>query len=385
MVYLPGPYQRAVSPFPVPVEPPTTGPFDNPLQQVCVNVDWLPYIAGALKALWLQSTFTTTDVNDILTMQGKVADLISAFIDVSNGCGAITPGILCLSGTFADLDYGYTFETGLVCDTPYVPGTGWQSCTDPSTGQQLLNINRQFSSEFLLTSFEFRFNKNILSAPYDILMSWIHEGTVVRTDTQSGINGAFTISDIGLSVIVDAVEINAHTNVSDGDLITADDWKLCYVGAFPLSTPNATFEHTFDFTVSDGTWSALSHPSFPDTGIWQNNRWESEVFNDGFGNIEQILIIGKTFTRTHITQVEITWFATSVANGGFRELEGFLSASQVSFLALDGGSGSFVETYIPNTDLDELHAVPTTHNSGGSGNINYITKIVVRGVGSDPF
>lgn len=387
MVYLPGPYARPVSPFPVPVTAPVAGPFDSPTQQVCINVEWLPYIAGALKVLWLQSTFDTTNPADILTMQGKVADLISAFLSTQDGCGALTPPILCLSGSFADMQYGYEPTPGLVCDSSYVPGTGFEGCTDPGTGQQLINIQRVFSSDFILTSFEFRFFKNVLSAPYDILMSWVKDGTVVRTDSASGINGAFTIGANGLSVAVDSVSINAHTNISDSSVIAMDEWKLCYVGAFPLSDAN-TWEHIFDFTANDG--------GFTPYGAGQANYsngvgWTTNDLVLG-GNFRRLMQITKSFSAARVTHIEMLYdYTVGTANPGFDGADIFVDGFLEEVESQDNMLTANDQVFQWNGDLPGATSIILTLQPYADGSSSSYSgaalckRVTLRGIGTDPF
>jgi hypothetical protein len=66
-------------PFPFEVPVPETHPSDEPTVQVCVNVDWIPYILGALGALLVDSTWDTQIPLVLDSVKNDVQDLLSLF------------------------------------------------------------------------------------------------------------------------------------------------------------------------------------------------------------------------------------------------------------------------------------------------------------------
>lgn len=69
------PYAHPVGSFPAPVSIVDVDPDADPLVKICVNREWIPYIAGALKQLLLQSTWHTNDPNVLWLQQERVFNL----------------------------------------------------------------------------------------------------------------------------------------------------------------------------------------------------------------------------------------------------------------------------------------------------------------------
>lgn len=239
-MFPPDSYPTPTPSFRVPVDPPSTGPFDDPLFQVCINQDWLPFVAGALKQLLLMSTWNYADTAELLTIQGKVFDLISAFGQVSEGCGINTPGILCISGSFVDLDYGFIPAPGSPCAAVYVSGTGWQSCYNSADSRMELDLNRVFDPPTFIRHAKFHFFRTVL-APYSWSVDFFYQGSSVfhADNTVLGGGGDTFDQDVGFQsdvVVISAIALDSSTT----EHIDIDDWELCYTGAFPLSKPVVT-------------------------------------------------------------------------------------------------------------------------------------------------
>src|SRR5215467_6952400 len=127
-MYPPSPFATSRGSFETSVVPPTTQPDADPRQAICVNQDWLPFIAGALKQLELQATWKVPDDPSLLDVQGRVFDLISKFGKDVPGCCFVPYHKMCLSGSFTDADYGFVASSGFTCTNSWVSGTGWKSC-----------------------------------------------------------------------------------------------------------------------------------------------------------------------------------------------------------------------------------------------------------------
>jgi len=60
------------------VVPPTSGPCDPPTVSVCINVQWIPYVCGALSQLCQPSTWDVASEDDLIDVLERVTGLISA-------------------------------------------------------------------------------------------------------------------------------------------------------------------------------------------------------------------------------------------------------------------------------------------------------------------
>lgn len=98
-------YPRPVSSFRKPAPIIAIDPDENPDMTVCFRSEWLPYIIGSLRQLLLQSSWDTTDENELNRARGQAQLLINMFID---GCGQ---GIGGLSG-----DLEGEFDVTALCE-----------------------------------------------------------------------------------------------------------------------------------------------------------------------------------------------------------------------------------------------------------------------------
>ena len=73
------PYAHPVGSFQVPVPVPSSDPDKAPMVKVCVNSEWIPYIAGSLKQLLLQATWDTSDPDVLALAQMRAFNLIYQF------------------------------------------------------------------------------------------------------------------------------------------------------------------------------------------------------------------------------------------------------------------------------------------------------------------
>jgi hypothetical protein len=131
---------------------------------------------------------------------------------------------------------------------------------------------------------------------------------------------------------------------------------------------------TFDFTLSDGGFVVLSGFNaayIPGTG------WQSQASG---GN--DILEIKRTFTSTFITDLEVTYTTGHAASGGTRSTENWNVGGVVGHLPLNSGTGTFTTTQAPNYAMDRLDVYLDT---ASAHNKNTITKIVLKGTGTNPF
>lgn len=234
------PYAEPYGSYTTPVDPPSTGPFDAPTYQVCINRDWLPFLAGSLKQLLLQSTWNVPNDAALLTLQGQVFDLISAFAQVEPGCGIYPPSHLCISGDFTQEDLGFIASPTAPCAPVYVLGTGWQSCFDTTTPEDILSVDRVFAGSGTF----------VKSLDYHVVGTGIIQYTMVTTLFQAGIQvfQDTTVNTMGgawsahftPNINADRLRIDIHHGSSTHLVtLTLDTFGMCYVGDFPLSRPAA--------------------------------------------------------------------------------------------------------------------------------------------------
>jgi hypothetical protein len=369
------PFDNSVGPVP------TVSIDAAPTVQLCVNEDWLPYIVTCLKALSRPETWDDTYDNSVIAAS-EFAHLIGSMQD---GCGTVTPSILCLSGTFADLDYGWVPTPGSPSVASYVSGTGWLM-VDDATPQGFLDIKREFGVTTLIRGFDLVIT---LTLPYlvDYDITLFHNSTFTSIASDTAVAGpTITIHATGLSELADAIFIHIFETFGGGGanaLLT--DWGMCYTGAFPLSISPDFFDHNFDFTINDGGFTTETHPTYPNTGTYVSGTgWETDT-NFVAGQIQEVLITHRVFSARTISSIEMDWSASQVANGGYRAIDVKLGGTLVIALALNNGVGSFNESFTPNITADELELVPTSANIGSSAGHAIVTRLEVRGIGLDPF
>jgi len=366
-------------------DPPNPGTYKG----VCVQIpDGQFHVAaflGQVKALSSAYVWQDDpDHNALLAADAWKPSFETVSVD-RPGCGIFPPGILCISGSFVDGEYGVVPGISAPCSPSWVSGTGWKSCFDSGSSHMTLDLLWLFDHQTFVRHFKLHFVRTVL-AGYSWSVDLLFAGSSVYHADNTVIGGGGDSFDFDINQQVDAIVISAVAlDGSTTEFIDLDDWEICYTGDFPLSQGVDVFTHVFDFSVSDGSWSTETHPSFPNTGQYSSGRWESQGNINGAGKEDQVLIIHRTFSARTITSVVIEWNAGQSAGAGFRELIGKHSGSEVSHLVLASGAGSFVQLYTPNALLDELECVPTTEGTSGSTPINFVTKITVSGVGTDPF
>src|SRR5690348_11766265 len=76
-MYPPGGFPAPVGSFVEPVKSPGVDPASGDLVYIGVNCAWLPYIAGALTQLLLQSTWDVATVDEFIKVQGWAIKLMN--------------------------------------------------------------------------------------------------------------------------------------------------------------------------------------------------------------------------------------------------------------------------------------------------------------------
>jgi hypothetical protein len=370
-------------PFDKPRGPkPTPKITDDPVMQFCVNVEWLPWVVGSLKAIGRPESWSTS-YDDAVIAASEIAALLG---DLSEGCGQTTPDKLCLSGTFADEQYGYLpILSSPTPPTGWASGQGWFSTTNPITGGQEIALERQFTGSVLIRSYLFHFSERFGAPGYNITIQWKLGGVLVRTDTGSSTTGNFTMSN-STPLTADEVLVFSSTGTTvSSDTIFCDDWSLCYTGIFPLAGTPATFQHVFDFTVNDGGFTVVSNPTYPNTGTWNSGTgWQSGT--NVIGGVDaEVMIISHSFSARTVTSLRIFWNTAAAANGGFRGINLYSGSTLVTTLSLSSGAGSFNEVFFPSVTIDRIEIAPTTNGPLPSEPHTFVTELIVNGQGTDPF
>jgi len=371
--------------FQTPVDPPTTQPDADPRQAVCVNQDWLPFIAGALKQLELQATWKVADDAALLDVQGRVFDLISKFGRDVPGCCFVPYNKMCLSGSFADSDYGFLASSGFSCDTVWVPGSGWTSCP-PSIAAQRIEVERSFGGVTHINSFQVEGTCTLFAGTLTINITFSKNGTTVATGTAGYVGGGNFNTTFSPNIDCDFVQVEILTSAAIGSRVVYTNWEICYTGLYPLSsTVTATWSHTFDFTVDDGGFTTIPIPGETGgSGTWvSGSGWRSDFTAHSGPNGDQIIFAQKFFPQRRISTLEV-FYTLPTSAGGSKFLIIQLGGVQVDYFTLSSVSGSHDILWIPGEEADELRI-----DFGAAGptalQYTYCTKLIVTGVGTDPF
>jgi hypothetical protein len=181
-----------------------------------------------------------------------------------------------------------------------------------------------------------------------------------------------------ISTIVD------YLNAMGADgLMGAQQTGSLYVGDCSSCAPPSTWCYEFDFTASDGGWTAVDNVAYPchwSTGV----GWVS----DGAGTIGlEAVYIQRAFTSEAITSIEMAYHFAH-ASDAFHPPHVFYNFSSIS-------SPGAVYGYYPNTAGDQDATVTATVTTGGlaaavesyptASGTNIVTLIRLHGAGTNPF
>jgi hypothetical protein len=369
------PFDKSVGPVP------TVSIDASPTVQICVNEDWLPYLIGCLKALARPETWNDTYDHAVIA----ASEFAALLGDIRDGCGVVTPSILCLFGSFTDLDYGFVPTPGAGCVAVWTVGTGWQMCAD-ATPQGFLQIKREFGVTTLIREVHLKMTTNV---PYlvDVDVTLYNAGTFTNVIHDTAVTGPTLQYDVtGLSEVASAIFIQVlETLGGDAAHTVITDFGLCYTGAFPLSVAPDTFLHEFNFTASDGGFATQTHPSYPNTGHWVSGTgWQTSTNLSGASDSE-VLQMAKFFSARFINSLTMLWNAPTASGGGYRQINLYHSGTLVAGLVLNSGSGTFTEVFFPNVLADEVQVVPTSYSATSTIPHDTVVRLVIGGLGTDPF
>jgi hypothetical protein len=140
-VWPPSPFAHPTGSFRERQTLPVSSPTDSPAVQVCVNVAWLPLIAGALKQLWLETTWDAPTLADLLAVQAQVTALIDLFnlaLHTAGECGSTEPPFICSYGFATAVSGSPWLEAprgDLVSPTAHFQtGVGWSTVSSYEPG-----------------------------------------------------------------------------------------------------------------------------------------------------------------------------------------------------------------------------------------------------------
>lgn len=382
--------------FEQPVDLPTVDPNASPTVQVCINADWIKYILGSIQQLLLQSTWNTSDADALNTVQGRANNLIDMFMKAQEGCATLAPNILCISGLMQDLDYGWESSPAAPCSSTWISGTGWQSCHDAGTNKQVLDVTRIFDNPTYIRHAKFCWHAAI-GLGFTWSVTFFYLGTSVFTQTFNNFPGGDDCFDADINQSVDAIQVTAEENGTGATThITLQDWQLCYTGPLPIGSQNS-FSHTFDFTLSDGGWEQFPAGSAcgfsPQATYVPGVGWEQHLVDcQPDDNQYEFLSIHRPMTLTEITSITVT-FTLSVGSfsdtGASSDIIGHNGSTTV-FAVSRAYNNPPVSPWVvlPAATIDDLRVelyCSSTHHGGGGGGTATITKIVLTGVGTNPF
>jgi len=436
-MYPPSPYAVPVGSFQTPVALPTTDPLEGPFFYIGINCDWMPLIVGALKQLLLQSTWATTDVDALQKVQGQVFNLIAQF-----NC-ATAPTLEQLCGTSAagdDCDMGccLRFQNGVLQElncgvwtdvagqpaggifSPGQPGAGSPQPT-PGGGCQLYHANLPGNGVWLLPTTVSTGDTLLISGEVgvsynNVSLDWYcPDGSVFFAGLCTGItqlDGGNPLPSVPTNKIIAFIGGTAYdvegpmftvpggisnqqvqfqvniASLSDGGGSVGFDVEVC-------NNQLGTFTHTFDFTTSPSGW-VLDPAYSPGLGAWVAGQgWscaDSGLVNTLYRRVVDISI---TFPSTHITSLQATYTNQQGIDALSTERSQFALFNNVYYqwnrdmaAALNGTNLLDVAPLDnPGTTKFELGLQTDTDASGTSGftGHGWFSKVVVTGIGSDPF
>lgn len=389
-------FNTPISSFQYPVPVPTVDPDDpDTLVQFCLAAEWVAYVAGCLKQLWLQSTWDTDDPDVLALAQQRAMTLVSMLAQASEGCGLIAPSILCLSGTFADLDYDFVDQGGGVCPSTWVVGTGWESCPDVPNNRDFLAIGRMLTGSTSITSYSFRASVSGMPSTFLCHVNWYQGGILQRTDTTTQLLASEVFMSSSTPVNADEVRIDVSRSLGGSQTVIMDNFEICYLGLFPLAGKD-TWRHVIDFTVSDGMfaeWTTFlisgSDGNYsPGTG-WQDGDGEVGASNNWFRSVliqrlfdARITEVTMTFDRSGLsTNQPHTDLFTLITDG-----TGATNLAVQDFTASQNGTDlTLTWTGDMTTDGLVLQAVSAYFDTAGAltGSV-LIKSVTISGIGFDP-
>jgi len=437
-VYPQSPYAYPIGSFQVPQVPPTDPPTAGPFFYIPVNCTWMSLITGALQQLLLQSTWNT-DPDTLAIVQGWVFDLIAQFncataLTLEQLCGSMPDGGDCdmgcclrfQDGKLQQLDCGVWVDVagqsnlpvgplqpadgapqpqpGGGCDTYHatmIASQQWLVPTPVSTGDQINvtdfngasheagaifwygpNGQRYFAGNYEAGT-EFTSGTDpVPTAPHQSLIIGVG-GSFYQL-----VPGPFSVP-VGVTNEQPVIYLNTDTPADLSGTVQFDV-EVC-------NNQAGTFIHVFDFTAGTQGWEIA--PIAP-TSVGANGVYDPGFgFRQGFVSFPgvagyRLIEMFRTVpTPTQFNQYQVFNTAILGASTGSiltDDVQTVLSGSNTSwsstpFTSLPPSPWLIAHADINADTLALSFVVGSTNDGSDPGGSVLIPKIVVFGIGTDPF
>jgi len=385
-------FPSQIPPFRFPVPPPDTEPDDPPLVQVCINFPWMAYVLGALKSLMLQATWDTDDpdVRELALQRTEL--LIGMFTQASDGCGISVPSILCISGSFTDLSYGFVPALAADCSPVWTVGVGWESCFSPAVPADVMELERFFTEATFIRHFALAINNSNALIPYQATITFFLNGTSVFSYSALVVTTDITIEqDVNVEADTWLIDLRAG-NLAHEQTFTLENFELCYTGAFPLASHDV-WEHTFDFETNpfSSVWSIPGSLGVYTAGVGYEvtnvSHYRGLQLSCALPFARSLTSYSYNYSKTdcYFNPGSYTFADQVVKNFGAGD------QVQLATYGCDTGSGlarnlSFTQNNVTEMFFDLFTFVGDgSQTPPSSGSDGVISRITLRGIGSDPF
>ena len=434
-MYPPSPFAVPIGSFNQPVALPTTDPNQGPLFYIGINCEWMPYVAGALSQLLLQTTWDTSDVDALQLVQNRAQLLISLFNcstapNAEQLCGLLGSGGedcmgCCLrfqDGVLQQLECGvWTAVPGQGIGgvfPPTQPGAGTEvpGAGECKTYHASVPSGKQWLLPTLVNSGDVLTPSNPQGATTDIggpgrwncpdggyFQLGSNQGNQI-TDPDTPAPDLFYGSMIWA---IDGVYYNALEPLTiPGGIVNAPavlminyDDGGAYYGEDTLdvefcNNTSGTFRHVFDFVSTPGTFQPYSDSLFTTPiGVWSPGVGWDQTLQVEAGVGYRVAAAGRDFTSRTLTSIQMKYDLSEGHNdsGGAPGIQFFVDGSlvfSVPWNAEVGGTDQEVRwdgTASAASVLQFFLGVGNQTGGADPGGTGTVTQLIVEGIGSDPF
>lgn len=426
--------------FQTPVQPPALAPGAEPLVTLCLNQEWIPFILGALNQLTMNTTWSGSD-DEIQAARQQANNLILIFQQAARGCppkgigsgGAAeefmlrqNPDNLCelqtsVDGvnwcTWADLSKCTPNSQPAQGTKPTPPGGGCSNYTGECSIGHSWSLPNQVNAGDVITVT----NANGLwASPLDLFLSrcpdgnlWFELACVEGTGHTEPGDPAPTINHDSL-VAFDGTNYYDCGPASDGmpAVITiaggVSNANLVFMANTPdtsgtgnvvfdvqyCNNSTASWSHEFNFQTGTDGW-VLASIEGPSTFIGQWSPgvgWIASDVDTLDGEHNRGVTIHIASASVHITgaQVYFSYTAGDLDSHTFGVQFLCNQASVCQFSHAPGsqvtGSGQVITTFVDMPTTTDVALEMRTDDSFNppSGSVT-VTKIILSGVGADPY
>jgi hypothetical protein len=420
-----------VSSFETPINPIGVSPLVGPLVQVQFNYKWCSVIVGSLTQLLQQTTWEVADQAALTAIQEDVFDLMAAFCVNPPAAGTTpntgsdtgddfmlrqSPDNPCELQTSVDGITWCTWADISKC-VPQVtqPGTGstqpkpgtcasYHAILDAS-GAWLLPVPVSTGDVINVTNAMGAWNDGTLNpwqcpdgnnyfAGLCVGGSTLAGGDPIPTSPHMSLI-AHVVGGIYFPVLGGSVTIPGGIAFGQLEFIANDSIRSDNLGSinFDVEVCNnepGSWTHTFDFKLSDGGFAPVLSASPGPSGIWTAGvGWTPGDCVIG-GLNTRLVDVFRTHASRHITSMFMTFDYTA---GTFDSalIREKLESTSVEYYNSPAGTpsnganqtrGSFADDA---ADLQDNITIETCQTSGAFDGATTLTKLVITGVGTDPF